>query len=879
MIPKNVIFRKIFLVSCCAFLMVSLLGIKAQAESLPSENGKNVAAPDALLIHNTVVDFDQTCVARTNTHISDNLGGSVELAGALNDNFDGETLNSSLWASGSWIEGSPYTPVVSGGKVLLPAGGYIRSNSAVFTRGVVDAKVEFGQGAWQHVGFGTLDLVNSPRFLFFSTFNTHDITSTLYARVELLDSYHYEPINPWMAGLHRYRVEWVASDATYDQANFYRDGILVYPSSPFTNTNLSNLNLWMSNAGTQNLSVDEIQVAPPYAASGTYISCPLDATAGQVWQNVSWVNIVPAGTSLIVQTRTSLNGSGWTEWTTIPISGGSITSPNRFMQYQLLLGTNNVNITPALDSISLSSMSEPAADLRVTKSGSPDPAIAGTDVTYGITVQNLGPANAASLVLTDTLPTGMTYKSVTPGSWTCTTPTVGKVRCTLDSLGVASSNVTIKATVNPDTRVSVTNWVDVKSASADPDLSNNTFQEPTTISTLADLELNKVVLNSTPVMGGTEVFTLTVTNKGPSQATGVKVNDLLASGYQFTGATASPGSYDQVTGDWTIPSLAVDQTATLRITGMVKGTGTYNNYAQVSASNEPDSDSTPNDNSTDQDDDASVIIAPVPGADLSLVKLASKSAPYVGDPMVFTMTVTNAGPSASTGVVVKDSLPSGFTFIGSNLPGSYNASTGYWEVGTLPANESRLLVISAQVNQSGIYQNNAEVWLSQILDPDSTAGNGAATEDDYGRVTLNPLPQADLSVEKTLISNSPLPGQDIVFQIKVINSGPSSAEGVTISDVLPSNHVFVGSDHTAVNNNGVLTWNLGTMAANQEVRIVLTLRTDIVGPYTNRVQVMTSSVHDPDSQPGNSVSGEDDLSSLQYDVEYQVYLPVIQKSP
>jgi len=72
----------------------------------------------------------------------------------------------------------------------------------------MEAKVEFGQGAWQHVGFGTFDLVNSPRFLFFSTFNTHDITSTLYARVELLNSYHYETDKSWLAGLHRYLIQW-----------------------------------------------------------------------------------------------------------------------------------------------------------------------------------------------------------------------------------------------------------------------------------------------------------------------------------------------------------------------------------------------------------------------------------------------------------------------------------------------------------------------------------------------------------------------------------------------------------------------------------------------------------------------------------------------
>ncbi len=289
--------------------------------------------------------------------------------------------------------------------------------------------------------------------------------------------------------------------------------------------------------------------------------------------------------------------------------------------------------------------------------------------------------------------------------------------------------------------------------------------------------------------------------------------------------------------------------------------------------------STPNDNSTTQDDDASVTVAAIPGADLSLTKQASKSAPYVGESVVFSVTVTNAGPSPATGVTVMDLLSSGYTFVSSNLPGGYDALTGMWNVGTLQASESKLLEITAQVKPTGNYQNIAEVWQSQVVDPDSTPGNGVIAEDDYGTITLGPVPVADLSIEKTLTTTKPEPGKPVVFQIRVINSGPSSAEGVTISDVIPANHVFVSSDHTAVNNNGTLTWTLGTIPANQEVVIQLTLQASATGSYSNQVQVMTSNVHDPDSVPGNSVLIEDDLSAVQYRVNYYIYLPLVLKNP
>ena len=44
------------------------------------------------------------------------------------------------------------------------------------------------------------------------------------------------------------------------------------------------------------------------------------------------------------------------------------------------------------------------ADVTVTKTDTPDPAQAGTNLTYVITARNNGPSTAATVVVTDTLP-------------------------------------------------------------------------------------------------------------------------------------------------------------------------------------------------------------------------------------------------------------------------------------------------------------------------------------------------------------------------------------------------------------------------------------------------------------------------------------------
>ncbi len=112
-----------------------------------------------------------------------------------------------------------------------------------------------------------------------------------------------------------------------------------------------------------------------------------------------------------------------------------------------------------------------------------------------------------------------------------------------------------------------------------------------------DLELEKSATSLTSFAGDTITFTIAVTNNGGIAATGVQVTDLLPAGFTLTNVTGSTGTYDSGTGLWDIGALAVGATETLDLEATVNAGGAttdYLNLAEVTAANEPDVDSTPN---------------------------------------------------------------------------------------------------------------------------------------------------------------------------------------------------------------------------------------------------------------------------------------------
>jgi uncharacterized repeat protein (TIGR01451 family) len=155
--------------------------------------------------------------------------------------------------------------------------------------------------------------------------------------------------------------------------------------------------------------------------------------------------------------------------------------------------------------------------MSITKTADPNPVQAGGSLTYHLTVTNNGmpsmPSTTSGVTLTDALPAGVTLVSATPSSGNCSGTST--VTC---NLGIFPSGVT--ATVDiivtaPSSSGTLTNTATVASATADPDLSNNSATTVTNVSTIVPV---RVVSRKTHGSAGS--FDIDLPFNPPSPAVG-----------------------------------------------------------------------------------------------------------------------------------------------------------------------------------------------------------------------------------------------------------------------------------------------------------------------------------------------------------------------
>ena len=299
------------------------------------------------------------------------------------------------------------------------------------------------------------------------------------------------------------------------------------------------------------------------------------------------------------------------------------------------------------------------ADLTVAKSHAGN-FTRGTTGSYSIIVGNAGgAATSGTVTVTDTLPAGLTPSTQSGTGWTC--GAAGQVvTCTRsDALAAGASYPAITLVVNVlQTAVAgLTNTASV-SGGGQTNTSNDTSSDPTTVVSSADLSLSKTVNNPNPIQGQNVTFTITLTNTGPSNATNVAVTDALPVGLTFVSATPSVGTYTSGTGVWSVASLASGASVTLQIVARVVNTGTITNTAQVTASDQPDPDSTPNNNNAAEDDQAGASIGAAAPPSIGLVKSVTPSGTQrPGTDLTYTIAFSNTGGAPATSFVLTDPDP------------------------------------------------------------------------------------------------------------------------------------------------------------------------------------------------------------------------------
>ncbi len=575
-----------------------------------------------------------------------------------------------------------------------------------------------------------------------------------------------------------------------------------------------------------------------------------NATTG-VWT----VGTVAVGASTTLQITASV-GTSTAVTNTAQVSASNQRDPD---------STPNNSIATEDDQASVT-LTPQVADLSLAKTiDNPTPNV-GQNVTFTVNLNNSGPGPATNVAVADKLPPGLTFISAAPsqgsydsasGTWTVGTVSAG-----------ASVSLQLAATVT--TTSAITNTAQVSRADQpDPDSTpnnNNAAEDDQSSITLtpqrADLSLTKTVDNAAPNPDATVNFTLNLRNDGPGTATNITVTDLLPSGLTFLGSSPSQGAYNNTTGLWSVGVVSSGSNASLQIAARVTGSGTITNLAQVTAVDQPDPDSKPNNNVAGEDDQSSVNVI-VQQADLSLTKTADKASPQVGQDIKFTLTVSNGGPHTATNVKVHDLLPSGLAFVSSTASvGAYDSNSGDWTVPSLASGTKATLQITAKMTGTVSATNPAEITASDQRDPDSTPNNGVATEDDQAAATVTPQ-IADLSLSQKANPVRPNASQQVTFTITVTNAGPNDATGVAVTDALPAGMAFVSATaSTGTYDRSKGLWTVGKVAKGGTVTLTLVGRTETSGEKTNTAEITASDQYDPDSQPNNQVADEDDQASV-----------------
>ncbi len=504
------------------------------------------------------------------------------------------------------------------------------------------------------------------------------------------------------------------------------------PDPVTAGTNLT-YTITVTNAGPSNAASASLSDTLP--AGTTFVSLP---------QPAGWSCTTPAVGSggTVSCTNPSLAAGSAVFTLTVQVAAG--TAGGTVLSNTATVSSATTDPSPGNNSATATTTVGASADLSVTKVDTPDPVTAGTNLTYTITATNVGPSNAASAGLSDTLPAGTTFVALVPAAgWSCTTPAVGSggtVSCTNPSFAAGSAVFTLTVQVAAGTAggTVLSNTATVSSSTTDGNPGNNSATATTTVGALADLSITKTD-SPDPVTAGTNLtYTITVTNAGPSSASTVSLSDTLPASTTFV-SLASPAGWSCTT-----PAVGSGGTVTCANPSFAAGSAVFTLVVQVDVgtaggtvlSNTATVTSATSEPGTGGSSNSATTTTTVTAANaVSATKTASGgSGPNTT--VLYTVVLSNPGPNAqgdNPGDEFTDVLPTDLTLTGATATSGTVATDGNtvtWN-GAIPVGGSVTIEIEALVNpevQPGTVISN-QGTVAYDADGNGTNESSAPTDD------------------------------------------------------------------------------------------------------------------------------------------------------
>ncbi|HBF2426244.1 TPA: DUF11 domain-containing protein [Clostridioides difficile] len=497
---------------------------------------------------------------------------------------------------------------------------------------------------------------------------------------------------------------------------------------------------------------------------------------------------------------------------------------------------------PVTDSSTVTTPIVPSADIEVIKTSNMDTTVPGETFSYTITVTNLGPSAAQSIVLTDDIPDVILNPEYSLDGGVTFQPWNGNLSIgTLDAGEIRS--IIIRGTVSQTAVGTIINTATISSTTPDPNPDNNTSTDETDISPLADIS---VIKGNEPVAmpGGRFIYGIEIANAGPSFAENVTLTDnipasILNPEYSIdNGVTFQPWN-----GSLNIGILDAGEIRNIIIRGTVSQTaiGTIINTATVSSTT-PD----PNLNNNTSTSEAEVSSS----ADISVVKRSNQIVVVPGDVLDYTIEVRNAGPSTAQNVTLTDNIPASILSPEYSIDNgvTFQPWNGSLSIGTLDAGEIRNIIIRGIVSQTAIGTIINTATVSSTT-PDPNPDNNTSTSE------IDISSSADISVIKLANKTESCVGEKIDFVIVVSNAGPENAQNVTLIDNVSDKlkKAVFSLDRGVSFQPWTGSLNIGTLPAGT-LRVILLrgiIKSTCLDRLTNIAEVTSTT---PDSNLNNNIS-------------------------
>ncbi len=434
------------------------------------------------------------------------------------------------------------------------------------------------------------------------------------------------------------------------------------------------------------------------------------------------------------------------------------------------------------------------ADLSIVKTDEPDPVLAGSAVTYQVSVTNNSSDTVANgVVVTDNLDTIASLVSAVPSKGSASYA-AGVITWSVGSLDPGQT-ATMAVLIDVSTTFSdydtselpesggagtaskgdgqpprdMVNNVAVTAITADPDTADNSYYQPTNVVALnPSLNVTKTAAeDSVDAAGDVIHYTIRVQNTGNQTLTGVTVADSLVG--TLTRGADDPGNDDaylEVGETWTYTGTYIVTQAD--IDGNGGGDGDIDNTVTA------DSNETPEDTASD-----TVLIAQLPS--LNVTKTAAEdSVDAAGDVIHYTIRVQNTGNQTLTGVTVADSLVD----LTGVVPVESKVTNGVLDVGeTWTWNYTYTVTqwnIDSHGGCDGDIDNTATVGCDQL----PPVSDSAAVPIDYCWEPAMSVTKTAIQIDAAGNGVIDHAGEIIRYQVSATNTGNQALWGITINDSL-----------------------------------------------------------------------------------------------